>query len=354
MSFSPSCVLVTGGAGFIGSNYLLKVVPQYPETDFVNLDLLTYAGNLASLGSIESADNYQFEKGDVADSEFVSELFRRYDFDAVVHFAAESHVDRSILDPSAFVRTNVTGTLALLQACLHAWNDSFENRLFHHISTDEVFGSLGKTGVFTHDTPYSPRSPYAASKAAADHLVRSFGETYGLPFVLTNTTNNYGPFQFPEKLIPLVISNAMRGLEIPIYGKGENVRDWIHVEDHCAALDLVLRRGTEGSTYLIGGSQEVNNLDLVHALLEELDLQTSRPAGTSKSLIRFVADRPGHDFRYALDSSGTESELGWAPVHDIQSGLAMTVKWYLENKAWLAGVRDESYKEYYSKQYGSR
>ncbi len=354
MSFSPSCVLVTGGAGFIGSNYLLKFVPAYPDTLYVNLDFLTYAGNLSSLRAIESADNYRFEKGDVADPVFVAELFERYDFDAVVHFAAESHVDRSILDPTAFVRTNVNGTLVLLQAALQAWTGSMEHKRFHHISTDEVFGSLGMTGEFRLDSGYAPRSPYAASKAAADHLVRAFGETYNMPYVLTNTSNNYGPLQFPEKLIPLVISNAAHGLEIPVYGKGENVRDWLYVDDHCDALDLVLREGKTGATYLIGGSQEVNNLTLVHFLLDEYDRQTGNEPESSRKLIRFVEDRPGHDFRYAIDSSRIHAELGWSPVHDLESGLKLTVLWYLENEEWLSGVKDESYKDYYARQYGSR
>ena len=354
MSFKPSCVLVTGGAGFIGSNYLLRVVPRYPDTLFVNFDLLTYAGNLENLSEIESLENYRFEKGDVADEKRVADLFESYGFDAVVHFAAESHVDRSILDPTAFVQTNVNGTLVLLRVALSNWESDFNECRFHHVSTDEVFGSLGPQGAFTLDSAYAPRSPYAASKAAADHLVRSFGETYGLPYVLTNTSNNYGPYQFPEKLIPLVINNASLNLDIPVYGKGDNIRDWLFVDDHCEALDLVLRKGKNASTYLIGGQQEISNLDLIHMLLDEFDMSKGNPSGASRDLIRFVKDRPGHDFRYAIDNSRIQVELGWTPSHNLKDGLKRTVEWYLSNENWLKSVQDESYKSYYESQYGSR
>jgi len=352
--FSPRSVLVTGGAGFIGSNYLRYVVPRYPETRFVNLDALTYAGNLGNLTAIESADNYSFVRGDITDATLVASLFASHAFDAVVHFAAESHVDRSILDPTAFVTTNVHGTLVLLQAARDAWKSTSLPVRFHHISTDEVFGSLGYEGEFRVDTPYNPRSPYAASKAAADHLVRAFGTTYDFPYVLTNTSNNYGPFQFPEKLIPLVLRNAASRLPIPIYGKGENVRDWLFVEDHCEALDTVLRRAPLQSTYLIGGSEEVSNIDLVHQLLSLFDELAGRNEEPSTDLITFVSDRPGHDFRYALDSTPIRDDLGWTPRHDLKSGLRKTVAWYLENQEWLDGILNQEYLSYYDTQYSER
>ncbi|MBT3448308.1 MAG: dTDP-glucose 4,6-dehydratase [Bacteroidetes Order II. Incertae sedis bacterium] len=351
---SPRHILVTGGAGFIGSNYLLHCVSKHPETHFVNLDALTYAGNLENLQAVEHAENYTFEQGDITDVDRVRQLFNEYAFDAVVHFAAESHVDRSIADPTSFVRTNVDGTLVLLQVARQYWDDSTINGIFHHVSTDEVFGSLGATGQFTLDTPYAPRSPYAASKAAADHLVRAFGETYDFPFVITNTTNNYGPYQFPEKLIPLVISNVRAGKPIPIYGKGDNVRDWLFVTDHCVALDKVLRMGQPGATYLIGGSQEVSNLELVYALLDLYDEHAGNQAKSSRSLITFVTDRPGHDFRYALDSSITEKEMDWKPAHDLRTGLKATLEWYLNNESWLDNVLSEQYRTYYDAQYSDR
>ena len=354
MSFSPRSILVTGGAGFIGSNYLLHVVPRYPEAQFVNLDALTYAGNLANLNALSESPNYSFVRGDVADAELLDALFETHDFDAVVHFAAESHVDRSILDPTAFIRTNVHGTLVLLQAARKAWECGESERLFHHISTDEVFGSLGPEGYFTAETPYAPRSPYAASKASADHLVRAFATTYGLPSVITNTSNNYGPFQFPEKLIPLVIRNAVAGDPIPVYGKGENVRDWLFVTDHVEALDMVLRQAEPGTTWLIGGDQEITNLELVEALLDEVDRQTGKPVGTRRPLITFVTDRPGHDFRYALDCSPIQEKMGWQPTHDLEAGLQETVRWYLNHIPWMESILDGEYQSYYETQYGSR
>ena len=354
MSFAPQVVLVTGGAGFIGSNYLLHVVPRYPDTLFVNLDALTYAGNPANLAAIEEAENYRFVHGDITDAELLASLFEGYGFDAVVHFAAESHVDRSILDPTAFVRTNVHGTLVLLQAARKAWKGSEDICRFHHISTDEVFGSLGPEGHFTADTPYAPRSPYAASKASADHLMRAFATTYDLPVVITNTSNNYGPFQFPEKLIPLVIRNAVAGEPIPVYGRGENVRDWLFVEDHVEALDLVLRTAPTGSTWLIGGDQEINNLELVERLLDEVDRQTGSEVGTRRPLIKFVTDRPGHDFRYALNCTPIQDQLGWQPRHDLEMGLQRTVRWYLDNIRWMESILDGEYRSYYAAQYGSR
>lgn len=354
MSFTPTSVLLTGGAGFIGSNYLLHVVRAYPDTTFVNLDALTYAGNLANLSSIEQASNYHFVHGSVNDASLLARLFDEYHFDAVVHFAAESHVDRSILDPTAFVTTNVDGTLVLLQAARAAWDGTSGPHRFHHVSTDEVFGSLGPEGHFTAETPYAPRSPYAASKAAADHLVRAFGTTYGLPWVITNTSNNYGPYQFPEKLIPLVIRNAVAGVPIPVYGRGENVRDWLFVEDHVEALDAVLRSAEDYSTWLIGGDQEITNLELVEMLLDEVDRALGKPVGTRRALIQFVTDRPGHDFRYALDSSPVQEQLGWKPTHDLEKGLSRTVRWYLDNMAWMDAILDGAYRDYYESQYGSR
>jgi len=354
LSRSFKCILVTGGAGFIGSNYLNALVRSHPDVLFVNLDALTYAGNLENLSGIESASNYRFEKGDITDPKRVMRLFDQYSFDAVVHFAAESHVDRSIADPTAFIRTNVDGTLVLLQAARLNWADATSPRLFHHVSTDEVFGSLGKTGEFTSESPYAPRSPYAASKASADHLVRSFGITYDLPYVITNTSNNYGPYQFPEKLIPLVLSNAQRRIPVPIYGKGENVRDWLFVEDHCEALEKVLFKGRTGATYLIGGSQESSNLDLVGSVLDIFDELIGNPKGHSRDLITFVEDRAGHDFRYAIDSSETQSELDWSPRHSLPDGLRKTVSWYLEHQDWLSNILNDTYMSYYSSQYGHR
>ncbi len=351
-SFQPKCVLVTGGAGFIGSNWLLRMVPRHPEIRFINLDALTYAGNLMSLRGIESAPNYRFVHGDITDPALVAGVFEENSVDAVVHFAAESHVDRSIRDASAFIRTNVNGTHVLLEAARRAWEQRNPGSVrFHHISTDEVFGTLGVTGHFTEETAYAPRSPYAASKASADHLVRAYGVTYGMSFVLTNTSNNYGPRQFPEKLIPLVISRAMAGESIPIYGRGEQVRDWLHVEDHCAALEAVLLEGQPGETYLIGGNEEARNIDLVTLLLTVVDEYLGRPPGTSVSRITFVKDRPGHDFRYALDSSKITSTLGWTPTYDLASGLRQTVAWYVENADWMDAVRDERYRSYIDEHY---
>jgi dTDP-glucose 4,6-dehydratase len=344
---------VTGGAGFIGSNYLLRVVAAYPDTSYVNLDALTYAGNLSNLTSIEHSPNYRFVHGDISDHELVTGLFEEHDFDTVVHFAAESHVDRSILDPLAFVRSNVMGTATLLDAARRHWKTRDHVR-FHHVSTDEVFGSLGARGLFDEQTPYDPRSPYSASKAASDHLVRAYGHTFGLPVVLSNCSNNYGPYQFPEKLIPIVIHNAVEGRPIPVYGKGENVRDWIYVGDHCTALDLILRSGRDGETYLVGGDSERQNLEIVRTLAQLVDEALGREAGTAASLIEFVTDRPGHDFRYAIDCSRIKEELGWKPEHTLDEGLKATVDWYLSHRDWVDAVMDESYKDYYETQYSRR
>ncbi|MEM8484527.1 MAG: dTDP-glucose 4,6-dehydratase [Bacteroidota bacterium] len=349
----PKRVLVTGGAGFIGSNFLLHVVPKYPEISFWNLDALTYAGNLHNLASLEAHDNYNFVEGDIADPELVRSLFDAHNFTTVVNFAAESHVDRSILDPLTFVKTNVLGTVNLLDAARKHWQGD-EDRRFFHVSTDEVFGSLGDEGFFTETTPYDPRSPYSASKASSDHFVRAYGHTYGLPIVISNCSNNYGPYQFPEKLIPLVIMNALNKKPIPIYGKGDNVRDWLHVVDHCKAIDLILHFGPNGRTFNIGGDNECTNLELVHLLLDQLDQAVGQDEGTSKALITFVKDRAGHDFWYAMDFGRLNKELNWSPSFTLAEGLRDTVDWYLNNREWLEAVANQSYREYYAKQYEHR
>jgi len=332
------------------------MVRRHADVQFVNLDALTYAGNLANLVELASSDNYMFVRGDVADGRLVEALFEEHGFSTVVHFAAESHVDRSIENPLEFVRTNVIGTTVLLDASRRRWGSDAigSDYRFHHVSTDEVFGSLGDTGVFSEETAYSPRSPYAASKASSDHFVRAYAETYKLPIVITNCSNNYGPYQFPEKLIPLVISNAAAGGDIPVYGAGANVRDWLFVADHCEALDTVLHHGQNGATYLIGGKNEMPNLRLVETILDLVDEALGREQGTGRKLIRFVTDRPGHDFRYAVDTSRIERELGWKPSHSLKDGLKLTVDWYLAHAEWLRAVQDESYKLYYDKMYGDR
>jgi dTDP-glucose 4,6-dehydratase len=353
---TEASVLVTGGAGFIGANFLLRMVPKHPATRFVCLDRLTYAGNAMNLRAIEGAANFHFVQGDICDTALLGDLFDEHGFTSVVHFAAESHVDRSIDAPLAFARSNVEGTVALLEAARQAWPEDAasagDRYRFVHISTDEVFGSLGDSGQFDEATPYDPRSPYSASKAAADHFARAYFHTYGLPVVLTNGSNNYGPFQFPEKLIPLVISNALNGRAIPVYGTGENVRDWLYVADHCAALEAVLRRGTPGETYLVGGDSEARNIDLVKRLCDLVDAAEDRPEGSARELITFVEDRPGHDYRYAIDFSKLRREIGWAPEHDLEEGLRATVDWYLRRADWLEAVRDDSYRDYYARQYG--
>jgi dTDP-glucose 4,6-dehydratase len=350
---TPRSVLVTGGAGFIGSNYLLKLVPANPDIRFVNLDALTYAGNLLNLRAVEDAPNYAFVRGDIADADLVGRLFEEHAFDTVAHFAAESHVDRSILDPLAFVRTNVVGTATLLEASRKAWAGRDDVR-FHHVSTDEVFGALGDEGAFDESTPYDPRSPYSASKAGSDHLARAYYHTYGLPVTISNCSNNYGPFQFPEKLIPLMIRNAAAGAPLPVYGQGANVRDWLHVEDHVDALERVIRRGRTGETYAVGGRAERRNLDVVETVADLVDEHLGREPGTARALITFVADRPGHDWRYAIDPSKTERELGWQPAHTFESGLRDTVRWYLDHEDWLDAVIDDTYRDYYADQYGTR
>ena len=352
----PHRILVTGGAGFIGANFLHLIVPKLAESKIVNLDKLTYAGNLQSLREIETAPNYKFVHGDICDLNLLQRLFAEYQFTTIVHFAAESHVDRSIHSPIKFVQSNVVGTTCLLQAARSAWThelSDIQKYRFLHVSTDEVFGALGISGKFSTDTPYAPRSPYAASKASADHLARAYAETYGLPVIISNCSNNYGPYQFPEKLIPLAIVRALNMNPIPVYSKGENVRDWLHVKDHCEALMCMLHHGLCGETYLVGGDGEYSNLDLLNLLLTILDEELGRTAGSSHELITFVTDRPGHDFRYAIDASKLMTELGWSPNYTLEEGLRTTVQWYLSNESWLQAVMDESYRTYLKTQYST-
>jgi len=344
-------VAVTGGAGFIGSNLLLRLVPKYPRVRFVNIDCLTYAANLSNLASIESAENYSFERVDIAESDTVRDCFARHDFDAVIHLAAESHVDRSIMGPRRFVETNVLGTFNLLESARAVMEEKPHFR-FHHVSTDEVYGSLGETGYFTEESSYDPNSPYSASKAASDHLVNSYHVTYGLDTVITNCCNNYGPYQFPEKLIPLMVRNAVKRMKLPVYGDGSNVRDWLHVEDHCAGLEAVFNQGRPGETYVIGGNCEVANIDLVKQITAIL--QKSLESEPLDSLIEFVADRPGHDHRYAIDASKIRNELGWRPSYDFESGLQQTIAWYLDNEEWVENCVSGEYRSYYEQMYTNR
>ncbi len=346
--------LVTGGAGFIGSHVIRRLLNQHPDMNVVNLDALTYAGNLENLRDVESNPHYSFVKGDICDAALIKQLFEKYRFDAVVHLAAESHVDRSIENPMAFLETNIMGTAILLHATKNAWIGSEGDRCFYHISTDEVYGSLGDEGLFTEDTPYDPRSPYSSSKASSDHLVRAWHHTYGLPMVISNCSNNYGAFQFPEKLIPLMIRNIRDQRPLPVYGKGVNVRDWLWVEDHASAIDVILHGGADGRTYNIGGLNEWRNIDLVHALIRLVDAELGRPEGTSMELITYVTDRAGHDMRYAIDASRIEAELGWKPSITFEEGLAETVRWYLANGEWLDSVTSGNYTQYYETMYGNR
>jgi len=362
-------ILITGGAGFIGSHVVKRFVKNYPDYKIYNLDKLTYAGNLENLREIENHPNYTFIKGDIVDADFINKIFAEHGFDGVIHLAAESHVDRSIINPLEFIMTNIIGTANLLKAAKSNWvgitnpeqrsgepdqRSGESNPRFYHISTDEVYGSLGKEGYFTEETAYDPRSPYSASKASSDHLVRAYFHTYKLPVVISNCSNNYGSFHFPEKLIPLTINNIKNNKPIPVYGKGENVRDWLFVEDHAAAIDVIFHKGKTGETYNIGGNNEWTNIDLVHLLCKIMDTKLNREPGTSARLITFVTDRAGHDLRYAIDSSKLQNELGWKPSLQFEEGLEKTVDWYLSNEEWLNDVTSGAYQKYYEKMYHKR
>ena len=347
-------ILITGGAGFIGSHVVRLFVNKYPDYQIVNLDLLTYAGNLENLKDIDTKPNYEFVKGDITDAPFINSLFNKYQFDGVLHLAAESHVDRSILDPMTFIMTNIVGTVNLLNGAREIWKNNMEGKRFYHISTDEVYGSLGETGFFLETTSYDPQSPYSASKASSDHLVRAYHNTYKLPIVITNCSNNYGPNQFPEKLIPLAIQNIRHNKPIPIYGKGENIRDWLFVEDHATAIDVVFHEGKNGETYNIGGHNEWTNIALIRQLCITMDQKLGREPGSSEQLITYVKDRAGHDLRYAIDSSKIQRELGWKPSLQFEEGIEKTVEWYLNNTDWLENVSSGAYEKYYEKQYKSR
>ena len=344
-------ILVTGGAGFIGSHLVRLLVNKYPDYHIVNMDVLTYAGNLENLKDIENKENYTFVKCDICDVEKVNQVFIKYQIDSVIHLAAESHVDRSIKDPFSFAQTNVMGTLSLLQAAKETWNGNFTNHLFYHVSTDEVYGSLGEEGFFTEETAYDPHSPYSASKASSDHFVRSFADTYGLPTVISNCSNNYGSYQFPEKLIPLFINNIVNNKPLPVYGKGENVRDWLFVDDHARAIDVIFHKGKLAETYNIGGFNEWKNIDLIKVMIKTVDRLLGREEGASDKLITYVTDRAGHDLRYAIDSTKLKKELGWEPSLQFEEGIEKTVAWYLENQEWLNNVTSGDYQAYYQKMY---
>ena len=348
-------VLITGGAGFIGSHVVRLFVTKYPEYHIINLDKLTYAGNLANLADIEQQSNYTFVKADICDFEKILELFRQYCIDGVIHLAAESHVDRSIKDPFTFAQTNVMGTLSLLQAAKVSWDGQYDGKRFYHISTDEVYGALKFDGTFfTETTKYDPHSPYSASKASSDHFVRAFHDTFGMPTLVTNCSNNYGPYQFPEKLIPLFINNIRHNKPLPVYGKGENVRDWLYVVDHARAIDLIFHNGKVAETYNIGGFNEWKNIDLIRVLIKTVDRLLGRPEGASEKLITYVTDRAGHDLRYAIDSTKLKNELGWEPSLQFEEGIEKTVKWYLDNQEWLDQVTSGDYQGYYERMYGNR
>lgn len=349
---SGKTIVITGGAGFIGSHVVRKFVRKYTDYKIINLDKLTYAGNLANLKDIEGAPNYRFVKGDIRDVQFIEELFTSEKPDAIVHLAAESHVDRSIENPLEFVLTNVVGTVTLLNAARKAWKREYEKHRFYHVSTDEVYGALGKEGLFSEETKYDPHSPYSASKASSDHFVRAYHDTYGMDCVISNCSNNYGPYHFPEKLIPLAINNIKHNKPVPVYGKGENVRDWLWVEDHARAIDLIFHQAESGKTYNIGGHNEWRNIDLIRLLCEIIDKKLGRPEGTSEKLITFVEDRAGHDLRYAIDPEKLQNELGWEPSLQFEEGLEKTVDWYLANEEWMDSVTNGAYQEYYEKMYG--
>ena len=344
-------ILVTGGAGFIGSHLVRLLANKYPKYHIINMDVLTYAGNLENLKDIEHKENYSFVKCDICDFKKVKQVFVDYKIDSIIHLAAESHVDRSIEDPFSFAQTNVMGTLSLLQAAKSYWENNFKNKLFYHISTDEVYGSLSDEGFFTEETAYDPHSPYSASKASSDHFVRAFADTYGLPVVISNCSNNYGSYQFPEKLIPLFINNIVNNKPLPIYGKGENVRDWLFVKDHAVAIDVIFHKGKLNETYNIGGFNEWKNIDLIKVIIKTVDKMLGRDEGTSDKLITYVTDRAGHDLRYAIDSTKLKNELGWEPSLQFEEGIEKTIKWYLENKEWMDNVTSGNYQEYYKKMY---
>jgi len=347
-------ILVTGGAGFIGSHVIRLFVNKYPDYHIYNLDKLTYAGNLLNLTDVEEKSNYSFIKGDIVDGDFIMNLFKEYQFDGVIHLAAESHVDRSIENPMEFVMTNVIGTVNLLNAAKAVWKDNFEGKRFYHVSTDEVYGSLGNEGFFTEETAYDPHSPYSSSKASSDHFVRAYNDTYGLPIIISNCSNNYGPNQFPEKLIPLFLNNIRNNKPLPVYGKGENVRDWLYVIDHAAAIDVIYHNGADGETFNIGGHNEWKNIDLIKVLIRVMDKKLGREPGSSESLITYVTDRAGHDLRYAIDSSKLQNQLGWEPSLQFEEGIEKTVDWYLENQEWLDSTTSGSYQKYYDEMYGDR
>ena len=344
-------ILITGGAGFIGSHLVRHMVNKYPNYHIYNLDTLTYAGNLENLIDVEAKENYSFLHGNITDEKYINALFKKHLFEGVIHLAAESHVDRSISDPLAFAKTNILGTMVLLNAFKSIWQNNWSNKRFYHVSTDEVYGSLGESGLFQESTSYDPNSPYSASKASSDHFVRAYGETYKLPYVITNCSNNYGQYQFPEKLIPLFINNILENKALPVYGDGNYTRDWLYVKDHAKAIDLVFHKGKNKETYNIGGFNEWKNIDLVRLLCEKMDEKIGRKKGSSNKLISFVKDRPGHDLRYAIDATKINSDLGWAPSVTFEEGLSKTIDWYLKNKDWIKRVTSGVYQEYYKKQY---
>jgi dTDP-glucose 4,6-dehydratase len=344
-------LLITGGAGFIGSHVIRRFVNKFTDYQIFNLDVLTYAGNLENLQDVEAKENYTFLHGDITDETYINSIFDKYRFDAVIHLAAESHVDRSITDPLGFAKTNILGTIILLNAFKELWNTNWEGKRFYHVSTDEVYGSLGELGLFEETTSYDPNSPYSASKASSDHFVRAYGETYGMPYVITNCSNNYGQYQFPEKLIPLFINNILNNKPLPVYGDGNYTRDWLYVIDHAIAIDLVFHKGVSAETYNIGGFNEWKYIDLVKLLCKQIDEKLGRNKGTSEKLITYVKDRPGHDLRYAIDASKINKELGWSPSVTFEEGLSKSIDWYLKNEEWLNNVTTGDYQNYYKQQY---